>query len=355
MRALVTGATGFLGSTLSRHLSQAGDHVRVLVRPTSDRSRLAGIDVEVAEGDVTDERSVAAALDGVDAVFHTAALVQFGSGDRDRMWQVNVEGTRNVVGGACERGVLAVHVSSVAALGPTGPEPVDESWWNDADPVVEYERTKRAAHLYVRELAAEGGRVRIGIPGGIYGFGDESAMAKLISIFVRYPTLIGYMPELVQTLVAVDDCADALVRIAERGRDGEEYIISAGTATFREWFEAIASGAGRRPPVAYVPTGLVRWSGGPAGAVARWVGADPERLRGTIEMATRHQAFRGDKARRELGWEPRSLEVGMAEMASAIRRADEERRAERRAARERERERGSLSWRRAGGGSATPR
>jgi dihydroflavonol-4-reductase len=319
MLALVTGATGFLGSNLTRLLAEQGHQVRVLVRRTSDRSRLAGLSLEVVEGDVTDELSVTRALAGVDVVFHTAALVELGARDRLRMWEVNVGGTRTVVGAAAERGIRAVHVSSVAALGATGPEPVDEQWWSPDPPKVAYEATKREAHRFVRRLGEAGAPVRIGTPGGIYGYGDESDMATLITTFVRYPTPIGYLPELMQSLVNVDDCADALVRIAERGHDGGEYLISADVVTFRRWFELIAAGAGRRPPSVYVPTRAVRRVGAMAGSLARWKPGHLDLVVETVAIATRHQAFSGRRLRDELGWQPRSLGEGMAEMAAAIR------------------------------------
>lgn len=319
--ALVTGATGFLGSHVARTLAARGDRVRVLVRPTSDRSRLADLDVEVATGDVTDAASVAEAVAGVDVVHHTAALVELGA-DPSRMRRVNVEGTGNVLEAAAGTGALVVHVSSVAALGAApGPALVDEGWWNPDPPVVGYELTKREAHLLARRYAAEGARVRIGIPGGIYGVGDTSSMAKLIEVFVRYPTPVGYMPEVVQPLVAVEDCAEGLALIAERGVDGGEYLLCAEAVTFRQWFSAIARGAGKRPPVAYVPTSTVRWSGRTAAALARRLGRSPDLIVGTVAMATRSQCFSGGRARRELGWQPRSVEVGMAQMARAIQAA----------------------------------
>jgi nucleoside-diphosphate-sugar epimerase len=175
--------------------------------------------------------------------------------------------------------------------------------------------------------------VRIGIPGGIYGYGDESSMARLIELFVRYPTPVGYMPELVQSLVNVDDCAEALLLMVERASEGEEYLICADAITFRAWFEAIAAGADRRPPMAYVPTRAVRRSARPAARVARWVGANPEMLTETIEIATRHQSFSGDKARRDLGWNPRPIRQGMVEMCGAIRRDRDQARAERKSRR----------------------
>ena len=119
-------------------------------------------------------------------------------------------------------------------------------------------------------------------------------MASLISAFTSYPTPVGYMPELVQSLVNVDDCATGLRLIAERGSDGDEFILCADAVPFRTWFELIAAGAGRRPPRAFVPTSVVRWSSRPAAAMARWVHAEPDMITDTVEMATRHQAFSGD-------------------------------------------------------------
>lgn len=324
-RVLVTGATGFLGSHLARHLVARGHEVRVLARSTSDLSRLADLDVQVLPGDVTDAGSVAAAVAGVDVVYHTAALVELGA-DPTRMRQVNVGGTDNVLGAAAGAGALAVHVSSVAALGCTGPAIVDEAWWNPAPPAVGYELTKREAHQVAQGYAAAGARVRIGIPGGIYGTDDTSSMGKLIEALVRYPMPFGYMPELHQSLVQVDDCAAGLALIAERGEDGQGYLLCADAVTFRQWFQCIAAGAGKRPPAAYVPTRAVRACARPAAKVTGWLGGDPALVIDTVELATRHQAFSGDRARRELGWEPRGLAQGMAEVAAAVRAAHQGRR-----------------------------
>jgi nucleoside-diphosphate-sugar epimerase len=205
----------------------------------------------------------------------------------------------------------------------------DETYWNPASPEVAYERTKRDAHLVARELAAAGAPVRIAIPGGIYGFGDESEMSTLIRLFVLWGAPIGYMPEVVQSLVNVDDCVDGLVRIAEQGVDGGEYLLCADAVNFREWFEEITAAAGRRPPYAYLPTGAVRGLAGVARRVLPLLDRDPTAVDETVAMATRHLAYTGDRARKELGWNPRSLRQGMVELALAIRADESERRASR--------------------------
>src|SRR5207248_10856219 len=147
MTSLVTGASGFLGSRTAAALCARGQSVRVLVRPTSDRRRVADLPVEYAEGDVTDRPSVEKALDGVETVYHSAALYELGTGRPEYMEQVNVGGTANVLEAANERGILAVHVSSVAALGPTGATPVVEGHWRQDIPRSPYDATKKPAHV----------------------------------------------------------------------------------------------------------------------------------------------------------------------------------------------------------------
>lgn len=320
MRALITGATGFLGSHLARQLVGRGDEVVALVRTTSDRGRLAGLDLTYAEGDVTDAGSVVRAVAGVDQVFHCAGVVEFGPRDRSFLDRVNVEGTRHVLDAAVAAGVPAVHVSSLAALGATEPDrpPKDESWWSPSPPAAVYEETKRKGHEHARALAAAGASVRIVMPGGIYGVGDQSTLHDLIRAYSLWWLPLGYFPEIRQCTVHVDDCADALVRVADHGTDGEEYLAVAETVTIREWITLIARGGGHRPPPWYVPTTVVRRLGGPAGKASVWFGRSPTEVPETIAVATHDCAYTGTKLRAELGWEPRPLDEGMAEMARAL-------------------------------------
>ncbi len=319
-RVLVTGATGFLGSHVARRFAERGANVRVLVRTTSDRSRLDGVDVEAAIGDVTDLASVERAIEGTDLVVHCAAVVEFGPRDPSLMAAVNVGGTEHVLGAAAARSIPAVYVSSLAALGetPADQPPQDESWWNPGPPAAAYEGHKRAAHLFARSLVADGAAVRIVMPGGIYGAGDQSTMFDLIRSYALWPLPLGYFPEVRQSTVNVDDCADAIVRVADHGTDGGEYIAVAEAVTIKEWLTLIAHGAGHRPPVVHLPTGVVRALGGPGATVAGWLGQSPTMVTETIAVATHDSAYTGAKLRAELGWEPRPLAVGMAEMATAI-------------------------------------
>ena len=117
MKALVTGATGFIGANLVRALLERGHRVRALVRPGSDRRNLTGLDIELIEGDLLSRDSLKRAVEGCTIVFHVAALYSFWVRPRRLIYDVNVEGTRNLLLAAREAAVdRVVYTSSVAAL-----------------------------------------------------------------------------------------------------------------------------------------------------------------------------------------------------------------------------------------------
>jgi dihydroflavonol-4-reductase len=323
VRYLVTGGTGFLGSRLARALTARGDDVRVLMRPTSDRRRLAGLPVEEAIGDVTDAASVARAIDGVDVVFHAAAMYEFGPRDPAFMERTNVGGTRNVLDAAAARGLLAVCVSSTAALGPTGTGTQDETHRASSPPHSAYEATKRAAHDLALEHAARGHRVRIACPGTIYGPDDPSLGGMFHRLYAKGLIRVGFLPDMKMTLVHLDDCADGLIRVADGGKDGETYILAGQIVTFREWFEGLARAASRKPPRVFVGERALARLKPLASLGAPLVGLSPALAREAIAMsAGTHWAYSSDKARRELGWSPRELDEGLADTLAWYRRKE---------------------------------
>ncbi|HYL50816.1 MAG TPA: SDR family NAD(P)-dependent oxidoreductase [Acidimicrobiia bacterium] len=171
MTVLVTGGTGFLGSHVAARLAETGHAVRLLVR---DRAKLARVpalagtgSIDVVVGDVTDRHSVERALDGCTAVVHAAAHVSLAERDAARAEAVNVGGTRIVVGGASERALPTVYVSSVSVFG-LGSSPI-----TIASPLTGtgggYTRSKVAAERFVRELQEQRAPVSIVYPSGVLG------------------------------------------------------------------------------------------------------------------------------------------------------------------------------------------
>ena len=158
MKTLVTGATGFVGSAVLRRLAAAGHEVCVLVRPTSDRSNLEGVQAEVRVGDLTDRASLDAAVKGCGALFHVAAEYRLWHPRPQEMERANVEGTRNVLEAARDAGIgRAVYTSSVATLGILpGGEPADEETPAPIEKVIgAYKRSKHRAEDVARELARD--------------------------------------------------------------------------------------------------------------------------------------------------------------------------------------------------------
>ncbi len=317
MRALVTGASGFLGSRLVWQLRAHGHDVVVLLRPTSDRSRIAAAQPTVAIGDITDPTSLRAAITGVDAVFHTAAQYEMGPADPTTLDRINIEGSGNVFQAAADAGVPVVHTSSVAALGPTGTEPVDETHWSDAPPVSHYQRTKRGAHEVARRFQAQGADVRIGIPGGIYGPGDTSTLGTLIKLYMTVPMPVVAFRDAIQSTVHVDDCADGLLRILEHGTPSGEYVLCAESVTMREWIVAMMAAADKPIPRYFVPDHQVAAMGGLVEWVVHALDGPHDLIHEYIATAVCNSAYSGHKARVELGWTPRPLAHGLRQVAES--------------------------------------
>ncbi|MBL0308886.1 MAG: NAD-dependent epimerase/dehydratase family protein [Bacteroidetes bacterium] len=234
---LVTGATGFLGSYLTKLLLQKGGKVRTLKRPTSDLSLLGEFaqQIEWIEGNVLDISSLQLAMKDVEKVYHCAAIISFIPSETDYMMQVNIEGTANVMDVARDTGVKkVVHVSSIAAFGvaPAG-KIMDE---NFSDPNISkcfaYYRSKQYGEREAWRAEAEGMNVVIACPATILGAGwweeEPNSLFKTV-----YEGLKFYVASNMG-FVDVRDVAECLYRLMEGNFSGEKFILSAENLSFRE-------------------------------------------------------------------------------------------------------------------------
>ena len=171
MRVMLTGATGFIGYHTARALLDAGHEVSLLVRNPDKMEKVFGSGVieHFTQGDITDATRVREAMEGCDAVVHVAALVSTHAGDADRVYRTNLEGTRNVIGGAVELGIeRIIHVSSVTALyNPKATTLTEESPPGTQE--TGYGKSKVACEQYVRTLQAAGHPVYITYPATVLG------------------------------------------------------------------------------------------------------------------------------------------------------------------------------------------
>jgi dihydroflavonol-4-reductase len=322
---LLTGATGFVGSAVARVLAARGHRLRLLVRATSDRRNLAGIEAELALGDLTDDGSLARAAAGCRYVVHVAADYRFWVPDPDAMLRANVDGSVAVMRAAQAAGVeRIVHCSSIAALGTNADgTPADETTpVNEADFIGTYKRSKFLAERAVMDLVRHEGLQAVVVnPAGPVGPRDikPTPTGKMIR-----DAAAGRVPAYIDTglnLVHVDDVAEGHALALERGRIGERYILGGENVHLGTMLADIAHVVGRRPPRLRLPIALVYPFALGAELRARWSGREPFATRDGLRMARQHMFFSDAKARRDLGYVSRPYREGIADAISWFRQA----------------------------------
>jgi dihydroflavonol-4-reductase len=303
--ALVTGATGFVGSAVARRLLAEGYAVRVLARPGSDRRNLAGLEVEVAEGNLTDAASLKRACAGCAALFHVAADYRTWAPKPEELYQANVEGSRALMRAALKAGVgRVVYTSSVAVLGiPKDGTPGDENTPVTVDDMIgHYKRSKFLAEQAVREFLEQGLQVVIVNPSTPIGPRDlkPTPTGRII-----VDAASGKMPAYVDTglnIVHVDDCAEGHWLAFSKGRVGERYVLGGTDMSLRQILAEIADIVGRKPPKVRLPHAAVMPVAYVAEALARLTGIAPVATVEEVRMSKKWMYFSSAKAQRELGY-----------------------------------------------------
>ena len=307
MTALVTGATGFLGAAIVRRLLERGDAVRVLIRPQSDRSNIAGLPVEIAEGDLRAPETFAAALAGCRSLYHAAADYRLWTPKPEDLYRANVEGTCDLIRAATDAGVARiVYTSSVAALGRTADgSPADEETPVSLEDMIgHYKRSKYLAEDAVRKLIAEKlAPVVIVNPSTPIGPRDikPTPTGRMI-----VEAAAGRMPAFVDTglnIVHVDDVAAGHLLAHDRGKVGERYILGGEDMTLAAILREIARIVGRPPPRVRLPHNLVMPIAVAAEGWARlFRTGEPFVTVDGVRMAKKRMFFSPGKAQSALGY-----------------------------------------------------
>ena len=261
----VTGGTGFIGSYILKNLIENGHRVRALHRSNNLPFHIPKeiLDkVEWVPGDVLDVVALSDALKGVDAVVHSAAVVSFSKGDRSKMYQVNVEGTANVVNAALENNVKRfLHVSSVAALGRTADaeQVTEEKKWLESKNNTHYAKSKYQAEIQAWRGLEEGLQGVIINPSTVLGFGNwnESSCALFKSVYNEFP----WYTKGVNGFVGVEDVAEAAVQLLFSSVTERRFILNAENWTFQQLFNSIAENFGKKIPHRHAtkPLGEIAW------------------------------------------------------------------------------------------------
>ena len=315
MKALVTGATGFIGAAVARSLIGAGTEVRVLVRPSSDLRNLRDLKVEQAHGDLRDRDSLRRALTGCSQLYHVAAHYALWARDPAIFYEINVAGTRMLLETAREVGTeRIVYTSTIGAIGlpPNGGLGTEQTAVSLLHMAGDYKRSKYLAEQEVLKLAQAGLPVVIVNPSAPVGLGDvkPTPTGQMIVDFMK-----GRMWAYIETgmnLIDVEDVAIGHLRAMERGRVGERYILGHENLTLREIFTLLSRLTGIPAPRLKLPWQAIL----PLAYANRWF-ADylshrPPRipLEG-VRMAKYHMHYDCTKAVRELGLPQTPAEVAL--------------------------------------------
>jgi len=315
MKALVTGATGFIGSAVARALLAAGTEVRVLVRPGTDLRALEGQAVETVSGDLCDEASLRSALTGCQQLYHVAAHYALWARDPSVFYKVNVDGTKTLLEAAKDVGIeRIVYTSTIGTIGlPEGGGGGREETPISLEQMAgDYKRSKFLAEQEVMKMAKEGLPVVIVNPSAPVGVCDvkPTPTGQIIVDFMK-----GRMAAYIETgmnLIDVEDVAVGHLRAMERGGLGERYILGNRNLMLRDIFKMLSPWTGVRAPTVKLPYGFVL----PLAHINKWI-ADyithrPPRipLEG-VRMAKYLMHFDCSKAIRELGLPQTPVETAL--------------------------------------------
>ncbi|MFQ5872345.1 MAG: hopanoid-associated sugar epimerase [Dehalococcoidia bacterium] len=323
MKALVTGATGFIGGNLVRELLGDGFVVRALVRPNGDTTVLSGLEEAPVSRLETVPGSLDRAMEGCDALFHVAALYRLWARDPRDYDRINVQGTRNVLKAALRAGVRRVVYTSTASVfghWKGGPLPSEESAV-DIDEIVDgYHRSKYLAEIEALKYSSKNLEVVVVNPTAPVGPWDvkPTPTGKIILSFIR-----GRIPAYLNTglnLVHVRDVARGHILAMEKGRSGQRYILGNRNVSLKELFSLLGRISNRRAPAVRLPY----WIALGTAYVDQWVSGtllrrEPFVPLAGVRMAREPMYFESSKAVEELGLPQTPIEEALEEAVSWFR------------------------------------
>jgi len=314
MKVLVTGGTGFAGYHLCRRLAGNGRQVVALARQPDTAKDLEENGVQIVKGDLTDPRTLERALQGVETVYHLAAVFRRGDLTAAEMHRINAQGTRNLLSAARRAGSVRrfVHCSTVGVHGDTGRQPADEE--TPLRPGDAYQRSKLEGEMAAR-AAIQDGHLAVVIfrPGGIYGPRDMRFLKLFRAIQKGRFVMLGSGKVLYQ-MIYIDDLIDGILLCGSKDEAvGRIYILTGEQpVTLNHLVGVIARALGIPAPAGHWPVLPAYLAGWFCELLCRPLGLDPPLHRRRIDFFRKSRAFSIDRAKKELGFQPRAdLETGI--------------------------------------------
>lgn len=310
-KILITGATGFIGSAVARNLAAKGYQLRVMVRRPDHLPNIKDLDVETVEGDLEKPESFEKCLDGCDGLFHIAAWYTMWTLERDKLFRINVDGTRRLLEKALEMGIQRVlYTSSVAAIGKPQDGPgTEETKWNLEWVNDPYVTSKHLALQEALKVAEKGLNLVIVCPSAPLGPGDigPTPTGKMVCDFLNGGTPVYFDGGL--NVIDVDDLAEGHYLAYKKGRAGEKYILSGRNMTLKEIYGLLSEISGVPAPKMKLPSGIAYFMGWMMETWANLVTKKhPLITLPGARMIALPPFYSNDKAVRELGLTNRPIE-----------------------------------------------
>jgi len=314
---LITGGTGFIGIPLVKKLHELGHNVKLLIRESSNTTSFKDLNnIDYIIGDVQDISSLEKAVNKVEAIYHLAAYTGIWAKDKSIYYDVNVKGTENIANVALKNDLKLFYVSSFTAIGPTPPEPVDESFENE-EFFMEYEKSKFQAKKLVKSYIPKGLKAMIFYPGIVYGPGDFNIFGRMLFDVMRgkmFP--LGICPgkgDSMTCLSYVYDTSNALADVINReDLFGEDFILGGENVKFKEYLDLIAK-IGRDKKAIKLPFAFAIAYAWLLEVKARFNKKAPFLTRPTLRAIKYHRSYSSKKAIDKLGYKITPLREGLEE------------------------------------------
>jgi dihydroflavonol-4-reductase len=316
---IVTGATGHIGNVLVRELTAKGITVRALVLPNERPVSISQLPIEMVRGDVTDYASLQKAFDGVTCVYHLAGIVTIGSGKRKILQKVNVEGTGNVIRACFEKGVKRlVYTSSIHAFPelPHGQILVETKDFDERKVRGDYAKSKALATKMVLDAAQNGLDTVILHPTGVIGPYEYqlSNMGQLMVDFMKR-RLFAYIDG-TYDFVDVRDVVQGIISASEKGRPGENYILSGEQITVKRLLEHLENATGLKAPRIKIPIWFAKATAPLSELYYMVLQQQPLYTSYSIETLYSNSLASHNKAENELGYKTRPIQEAIFDTVS---------------------------------------
>lgn len=316
MATLITGATGYIGSILTKKLADRGEKIKILCRSNPDIAAFKHDNISIVYGDIMDKNSLSNALEGVENVYHMAAYARLWAKNPNVFRQINVEGTRNVLEASLNAGVKKlVYTSTAGVIGPSKDHPMRETDARIMGFFNEYEETKATAEKVALEYVAKGLEICIVNPSRIYGPGLDTGsnpVTKVVEMYLKnkWKVIPGNGRD-IGSYCYIDDVVDGLIAAMEIGKNGERYIFGGINATFNELMQTINNQTGIHKKLPHLPFSILLGFSYILETIAQITGKPPLITPKWVKKYNYNWALDSSKAIKELNYKIRDLDEGI--------------------------------------------